>query len=1437
MYKLENNVEWTEGLRNAFKHGITRAKIIYEGTIITEDTGIVDVKIEDNRYVPDMGFIGQATAKRATITLKDTSGNWNFENQEFQLLIGADYENSTYYINYGNFIVNESPETDVTAETIKLIAFDYMLRFNKDYVDNITYPCTMKQLLENICTQANVELGTTSFANDDFIVEDNQFEGKTLREVLQNIAKSAFSWARIGQDNKLYLDLEVSKTNPELSVMFGNTSQEGTPTPDSPINVNVVTGENNIKVQKGINLDIDGGTKTIDGLTITQNSDRSVTLDGIKYGNNIVDFSTLLRTTGVNSSFNNDTLIAENPAGVSNPVVYFDILDIAQANIGKIINFKCDSITNSNSNSRWLIHIRYRLDGSSTNLSSDWFYAYNQPTYGGGWEIPEGITYCQFRVVIDNRGSSTSEANILTIIKPMLYLGTEDKEYEPYGYPITYDLSKTSSNINPIFTFKNNADYVLSGVTKSLWSNFNSTYTKTHNGVAFTHNEDGSITANGTATAIAYSGNIADIYANGIYKILPAGTYTLSKRSNNYQLQVYNATTSTSIASITASQTEITFALTEETTIVIRMRVASGVKINETTNFKLEEGSQVTLGLSTEMYNQNALAYDGIDGEITKDTDTPVTYIALSIPTNTTFNNLTLYPRLAEKNTYQNYEINLGKNLLDLSKSELGAIDSSGSLVSNNQNWRATDYIKVEPNTTYTYSRASSDIFTYLRFYQYDENYNFISPRSETGNDSLSITTGNNTHYLKWTVYQNRDLMTLDIVSSLNLQIEKGSTATSYAPYFKPIELCKTDTNQDKIFRQDGKWYLYEEIGKELYNGDENITFQNNNNNIAGFRLPTTNEVKINTRIYTNRCKYVGFNEYYSNRSYGIIATHNSSIVSNLYVSAPNNEITDVDGFKTWLASNSIVAYYVLNTPTITEITNQALIDQLEYIKNNLNLYEGTNYVTLISNDINATYEFTLPKGTLEVEDGTEIIKEDLDDLIFSEIITIDEYEKDGFKKANEYVGGINTVVYGQSNISGQEESVQDNEDVEENGIKQLVINDNYFAYTSEKRSALVQAGTRLFGLQYMPVQELKTIGFAYLDCTDIVKVEDLDENNYYVIPFNHTIKYNGVLYDSFSSENSSINEQIYENKNTNANSASQIEITVDRALKEIRSIVKDVYEEDGVIQEQFTQVYQDVRNIINTVQNAGGANLIKNSVMFALDAEGEPTEWETTGTGTIETDTSAEALSNGGISGHIFTLHDLTIKQTIAVTADSETITDKTYYSFACRVLKGLTGTGYVKIYNDVEEYQINIENNRSYYYEQIELTGLLPKSNYYIIEVYGSSEGVTFTDLMLNIGEYKTQWQQASGEIMNTQVNINIDGVLVKSSVYEGDYTVMSPLEFAGYSKINGVMTKVFSLNKDTTEMEKIKVVNGIEMPPIKVIPILTGNKQGWAFVPLTE
>ena len=211
MYNLEGGVIWTQELKNAFKTGTTYCSVIHNQQEYNESNFLKEAELKDVKYVPNAGFIGQAVSKMLTIKMvNDEESNLNFENANVQFKIGAKYNDIIYYINYGNFIVNEPPENDDTNGTVKFIAYDYMIKFNQDYINRVSYPCTLKDLLLDICSQAGVELGSITFHNEDFEVEDNQFEGKQLRDVLQHIAKCAFSWARIGQDNKLYLDFEVN---------------------------------------------------------------------------------------------------------------------------------------------------------------------------------------------------------------------------------------------------------------------------------------------------------------------------------------------------------------------------------------------------------------------------------------------------------------------------------------------------------------------------------------------------------------------------------------------------------------------------------------------------------------------------------------------------------------------------------------------------------------------------------------------------------------------------------------------------------------------------------------------------------------------------------------------------------------------------------------------------------------------------------------------------------------------------------------------------------------------------------------------------------------------------------------------------------------------------------------------------------------------------
>lgn len=466
----------------------------------------------------------------------------------------------------------------------------------------------------------------------------------------------------------------------------------------------------------------------------------------------------------------------------------------------------------------------------------------------------------------------------------------------------------------------------------------------------------------------------------------------------------------------------------------------------------------------------------------------------------------------------------------------------------------------------------------------------------------------------------------------------------------------------------------------------------------------------------------------------------------------------------------------------------------------------------------------------------TVIIKEDK--IYFKPITQTNEtltYDNMFKLKLEPLYGEINSVVLART---PQEDNIymRDETSIENNGLTEWRIENNEII-DKDRDNAMTPIYNAMHGISYYPF-ETNTEGLGWYEIGDNFDIVNDVGDVFNTTLFNFNIVIDGGIKESLKTVANTKTQTQYQYATTIAKRVKNTEIITNKQQQYIDSLVSDMYEENGIVHHNFTQIHQDINNIISSVQNSGGANLIKNSVMFAYDNNGNPNDWETTGAGTLLISASAEAMANGSLSGHVFVLNNKTVNQTVRVKASNEDDPNKVYYTFSTRIKKNATGSCYVKLYNEVEEHIIEIPVGESVFYKEYVIQGLLPKDEYYIVEFYGSADSdATFTDNMLAVGEYKSQWQQASGEVMNTQVNINLDGVLIKSSVYLGDYTVMSPLEFAGYSSINGVITKVFSLNKDTTLVKKLQAEDEVKMIPIKIVPITSGSMQGWAFVPSTE
>lgn len=300
-------------------------------------------------------------------------------------------------------------------------------------------------------------------------------------------------------------------------------------------------------------------------------------------------------------------------------------------------------------------------------------------------------------------------------------------------------------------------------------------------------------------------------------------------------------------------------------------------------------------------------------------------------------------------------------------------------------------------------------------------------------------------------------------------------------------------------------------------------------------------------------------------------------------------------------------------------------------------------------------------------------------------------------------------------------------------------------------------------------------------------------------------------------------------------------EIKVDKQNQSISSVVsqQQIYQNQTL--EAFSLVYQTIAGVTTTIQSVGGGNLILNSVGYAKKTDGSLSFWDQSGTGTITAYGSAGSLASGGTSGNAIELvgNSIQIKQRVYVATTSA-------YSVGFRVSKLLgDGAATLTLSNDVTSYTITVATGTKYEWEELKLENITPDQNYWdvTLAVTNTTSKIEVTDLRILLGPTLSQWTQSQNEILNTQVALTTEGIRVSSQTNTGDYTVMTPLEFAGHSNVSGSDRTVFTVNKDTTIVAKLKAIESVEFGGnpsnistagiIRAIPIMTGLEAGLAFV----
>lgn len=182
-----------------------------------------------------------------------------------------------------------------------------------------------------------------------------------------------------------------------------------------------------------------------------------------------------------------------------------------------------------------------------------------------------------------------------------------------------------------------------------------------------------------------------------------------------------------------------------------------------------------------------------------------------------------------------------------------------------------------------------------------------------------------------------------------------------------PIELCKIGTYQDYIYKEGTSWYLHKEIGKVVFDGSESYNSLGGSGSNPYYAFYNNNTLVSNS--IANSTLYANY--FITDNTTGLLQKDGGCRIAN-YNSVNRvffciHSITSVNDFKTWLSTHNTIVYYVLETPTTTEITDEDLIAQLEALKQ-ANSYDGQ---TNISHEYNGS-PFILDVAA--VQKGTDIL-------------------------------------------------------------------------------------------------------------------------------------------------------------------------------------------------------------------------------------------------------------------------------------------------------------------------------------------------------------------------------------------------------------------------------------------------------------------------------
>lgn len=170
--------------------------------------------------------VGVAIEKTASLSLVNDDGRfdgYNFNAARFVIFLNVQLSDRIETIKRGTYIVSKKP---ATASEISLSLLDKMHNADKTYDSNLSFPCTVKELLSECCQQCEITLGDAMFPNADFQIQKAP-SNATYRTVIGMCAGIAGGNARIDENDLLRI-VTFDKTFTNMIIYDGGAVKNWT---------------------------------------------------------------------------------------------------------------------------------------------------------------------------------------------------------------------------------------------------------------------------------------------------------------------------------------------------------------------------------------------------------------------------------------------------------------------------------------------------------------------------------------------------------------------------------------------------------------------------------------------------------------------------------------------------------------------------------------------------------------------------------------------------------------------------------------------------------------------------------------------------------------------------------------------------------------------------------------------------------------------------------------------------------------------------------------------------------------------------------------------------------------------------------------------------------------------------------------------------------